>query len=237
MVQDSADNSNRTTSNSKDEPLNGKTICLTGTLSKVRRNLANLIERNGGKVSSSVTDETSFLVASEDAYRHKTRKVAAAKEKDVPIVNEDYLHECIEKGSDDVKVKDFELVNTLENDNESEKPRKKRKVDEGYESKASVLSDKDDNSYDVRIINTEDNHNKFYRMQLIKDHDKYVLYGRYGKIDGLERKFRKEYDTMEDAVEEFEDKFQNKTKNTWSQYLKGEFSAHKGSYKLDDNFK
>jgi DNA ligase (NAD+) len=64
----------------------GKTVVLTGTLSKMTRELAKEeIERRGGKVSGSISRKTDLLVAGEDAGS----KLAKAKELGVKTVNED----------------------------------------------------------------------------------------------------------------------------------------------------
>jgi DNA ligase (NAD+) len=69
-------------------PLAGKTFVLTGTLPTLTRDDAKaLIEAAGGKVASSVSKKTGFVVAGADAGG----KLARARELDVPIVDEDGL--------------------------------------------------------------------------------------------------------------------------------------------------
>ncbi len=66
-------------------PLAGKTVVLTGGLSKLSRDEAKAeIERRGGKVSGSVSRKTDLVVAGEDAGS----KLAKAKELGVRIVGE-----------------------------------------------------------------------------------------------------------------------------------------------------
>jgi DNA ligase (NAD+) len=66
-------------------PLAGKTVVLTGSLSKLSRDEAKAeIERRGGKVSGSVSRKTDLVVAGEDAGS----KLAKAKELGVRIVGE-----------------------------------------------------------------------------------------------------------------------------------------------------
>jgi DNA ligase (NAD+) len=66
-------------------PLAGMTFVLTGTLSRLTREDAKLrVEALGGKVSSSVSKKTTFVVAGEEAGS----KLDKAVELDIPILNE-----------------------------------------------------------------------------------------------------------------------------------------------------
>ncbi|MBL8957515.1 MAG: NAD-dependent DNA ligase LigA [Myxococcaceae bacterium] len=66
-------------------PFTGKTIVITGTLSKMSRDEAKeQIERRGGKVSGSISKKTDFLVAGEDAGS----KLTKAKELGVKVLDE-----------------------------------------------------------------------------------------------------------------------------------------------------
>jgi DNA ligase (NAD+) len=65
--------------------LTGKTIVLTGTLPTLSREAATaLIESQGGKVSSSVSKKTHYVLAGEDAGS----KLTKAQELGVPVLNE-----------------------------------------------------------------------------------------------------------------------------------------------------
>lgn len=67
---------------------NGKTFVITGTLPGMTRDEAkDMIERNGGKVSGSVSKKTTYLVAGEAAGS----KLAKAQALGVPIISEDEL--------------------------------------------------------------------------------------------------------------------------------------------------
>ena len=66
--------------------LEGKTLVVTGTLTKYKRDeIEGLIERHGGRASGSVSKKTSYLVAGADAGS----KLAKAKELGVPVLSED----------------------------------------------------------------------------------------------------------------------------------------------------
>jgi DNA ligase (NAD+) len=69
-------------------PLTGKTFVLTGTLPNLTREQATeLIENAGGKVASSVSKKTSYVVAGEDPGSKYDKAVTLG----VPIVGEDEL--------------------------------------------------------------------------------------------------------------------------------------------------
>lgn len=70
------------------ETLQGLTFVLTGTLPTMTRDEASeLIKKNGGKVSGSVSKKTSYVVAGEEAGS----KLTKAKDLGVPIIDEDKL--------------------------------------------------------------------------------------------------------------------------------------------------
>ena len=71
--------------------LSGKTFVLTGTLSKPREEFEKIIEDLGGKTSSSVSRNTSFVLAGENAGS----KLLKAKELNIKIINEKEFLEMI----------------------------------------------------------------------------------------------------------------------------------------------
>ena len=76
-----------------DEIFAGKTFVLTGSLEKFTRNEASdLIEKHGGKVSSSVSKKTDFLLAGEDAGS----KLTKAQTLGVNIISEDEFENMLE---------------------------------------------------------------------------------------------------------------------------------------------
>ena len=72
---------NKTVSNK----FEGMTFVITGTLSKPRNEFEKIIEENGGKTSSSVSKNTSFVLVGEDAGS----KLDKAKKLGVKIINEE----------------------------------------------------------------------------------------------------------------------------------------------------
>ena len=74
-------------------PLSGKVFVLTGTLPNLKRSDAQaLIEGAGGRVTSSVTRKTDYVVAGSEAGR----KLQQAQELGVSILDEDSLHELLQ---------------------------------------------------------------------------------------------------------------------------------------------
>jgi DNA ligase (NAD+) len=67
-------------------PLSGKTLVVTGTLSRYSRDeIVELIQKNGGKAAGSVSKKTDYLIAGEDAGS----KLEKAKKLGVPVITED----------------------------------------------------------------------------------------------------------------------------------------------------
>ncbi len=72
----------------------GMTVVLTGTLSQMgRKEAADIIEKNGGKVSGSVSKKTSLVIAGEEAGS----KLTKAKELGVRVIDEDEFLKMINK--------------------------------------------------------------------------------------------------------------------------------------------
>lgn len=73
-------------------PLEGLTFVITGTLPTMKRNEASaLIEKHGGKTSSSVSSKTSYLLAGEDAGS----KLTKAQKLGIKIISEEQLLEML----------------------------------------------------------------------------------------------------------------------------------------------
>ena len=74
----------------EDDRFAGKTFVLTGTLEKYSREEAsNIIEKFGGKTSSSVSKKTSYVLAGEDAGS----KLTKAQSLGVQIITEEEFEE------------------------------------------------------------------------------------------------------------------------------------------------
>ncbi len=75
-------------------PLTGKTFVITGTLTESRDHYKSLIEKNGGKVSGSVSKNTNYLLAGESAGS----KFDKAMQLGIRILDEQALATLLERG-------------------------------------------------------------------------------------------------------------------------------------------
>jgi DNA ligase (NAD+) len=73
------------------ETLAGKTFVITGTLSRDRKEIKELIEANGGKCSGSVSKKTDYVLAGEEAGS----KLTKALELGVTVINEEEFNNMI----------------------------------------------------------------------------------------------------------------------------------------------
>jgi len=72
----------------KGDVFKDKTFVITGKLSKSRKEIADFIKQNGGKVTGSVSKNTTFLVCNEPSESSKSKK---AKSLNISIISEDEL--------------------------------------------------------------------------------------------------------------------------------------------------
>ena len=76
---------------------NGQIFCVTGKLSVPRKEIESNIKSHGGKVSSTVTAKTTYLVATPNEI--SSAKYVKAESNSIPIVAEGYLEACETAGS------------------------------------------------------------------------------------------------------------------------------------------
>jgi DNA ligase (NAD+) len=73
--------------------INGKSICITGALSRKRSDIEKVIRENGGKAVSSVSKNTDYLLTNETEA--KSSKYKKASTLGIPIITEDEFFEMI----------------------------------------------------------------------------------------------------------------------------------------------
>jgi DNA ligase (NAD+) len=77
-------------------PLSGKTLVITGTLSRfTREEITEMIQQHGGKVAGSVSKKTDYLIAGEDAGS----KLEKARKLNVPVLSEEEFLKLIEQSA------------------------------------------------------------------------------------------------------------------------------------------
>ncbi|MCO4793814.1 MAG: hypothetical protein KC493_08885, partial [Bacteriovoracaceae bacterium] len=77
----------------KDTPLNGKKVCITGSLSEKRSVIEGWIRDGGGATVGSVSKKTDYLLTNDkDSGSSKAKK---ARELDIPIISEDELKKMV----------------------------------------------------------------------------------------------------------------------------------------------
>ena len=75
--------------------LEGKKFCITGTLSRPRKEIENLIKRAGGKIVTSVSKNLDFLISGESSGS----KLDKADNFGVTILSENNLNDLLEEKS------------------------------------------------------------------------------------------------------------------------------------------
>ncbi|CAE7385354.1 Parp1 [Symbiodinium natans] len=72
----------------------GVVFALSGKLAQTQKAYEDLIRRHGGEVSSTVTASVQFLISTDEDVKANTHKVALAKGRGTPILQEGYLGCC-----------------------------------------------------------------------------------------------------------------------------------------------
>ena len=78
------------------QPFAGKTFVLTGTLSKPRQQIKELLQKLGAKVSGSVSKKTDYVVAGDSAGSKREK----AESLGVTVLDEEQLEELISDATD-----------------------------------------------------------------------------------------------------------------------------------------
>jgi DNA ligase (NAD+) len=77
------------------KPLAGKTLVVTGTLSRYTRDeIHALVESNGGRAASSVSKKTDYVVAGENAGS----KLDKARQLGIPVISEEDFEQLLTRG-------------------------------------------------------------------------------------------------------------------------------------------
>lgn len=211
--------------------LKGATFCITGTLSKGRKEVEADIKKHGGAVSGSVTGKVTHVLATQAEIDSSTSKIAAAQAKSIPIVKEDFLWDAVKArklpavdkytfgsagGGGAVKSK---AVAAPADTPPAKKAKTAKGVAEvnpksGLEDKAEVHCD-GDVVYDAEMIEKDDSKNmdKFYDMQVLHntEDDDYVCFQHWGRTGTAGQCHTDGPSTLDAAVAVFQKKFREKS--------------------------
>mmetsp|Transcript_142027 Transcript_142027/g.247409 ORF Transcript_142027/g.247409 Transcript_142027/m.247409 type:complete len:783 (+) Transcript_142027:75-2423(+) len=80
-------------------PLDGLVVCVSGTMSMIRKQFHEMLRDQGARVVPSVTGSTTHLVTTKCETDSPTRKVLAAITKHVPCVTEQFINDSIAYGA------------------------------------------------------------------------------------------------------------------------------------------
>uniref|UniRef100_H3DAV8 Poly (ADP-ribose) polymerase family, member 3 n=1 Tax=Tetraodon nigroviridis TaxID=99883 RepID=H3DAV8_TETNG len=105
----------------------------------------------------------------------------------------------------------------------------RRKVDEHCSLSASGEVHED---YDCMLNQTNigHNNNKFYVIQVIQANNRFFSWNRWGRVGEVGQSKLSPFDKLENAIKDFEKKFKDKTKNSWSD--RSNFVSHPGKYTM-----
>jgi hypothetical protein len=182
------------------KPLGNYVIAFSGKLSKKQDELKELIEKAGAKFSNTVTQSVNFLISSASEYAKDKNKVNTAKKYDIPIMEEEFIHQSIERNKklDENERKEFYLyepteastrrkrrIGAVENMDDENTARKAKKLN--IKGRAAVYEtadfgedlhvyDEGGDKYGIWSVNLnkvdiQKNLNSYYILQLL-EHDK-----------------------------------------------------------------
>ena len=77
----------------------GKAFAFVGLNGAEKAKTIKLIEENGGEIHKSVKKDTDYLVTKEKSVKEGGATVKSAFQKDVAVVPDNYIKDCIEKKS------------------------------------------------------------------------------------------------------------------------------------------
>jgi hypothetical protein len=105
----------------------GVTLCIAGKLSKNQKDFKKIIESHGGELITSMNAVCDYLISNDAELKKKTAKIEMALEQNIPILNEDFIHDSVKSKE---KIQDLEKYYIF-------KPMNKRKIVELTETKES----------------------------------------------------------------------------------------------------
>jgi len=217
--------------------LKGATFCISGTLSKGRKEVEGEIKKHGGDAAGSVNGKVTHLLCAPSEFEGKTSKVVAAQGKGIHIVKEDFLWDAI-------KCRKLPPVDTYvfggasgaggggkakaaaapaEDEPKAKRAKVAKKVatvnpKSGYDEDGAVVYSEDGVVFDVEMIEKDDakNMDKFYDMQVLQNESgEYVVFQHWGRTGTAGQCKSDCFIDEEDAKKVFGAKFKEKSGHTW----------------------
>lgn len=228
---------------SKSENLEDLRISITGSTKETIEKWTNSIKAAGGQVHSKIKKDTNCLVVT-GGLNDQDAEIRKARRMKLPILREDYLIDCIERG----KKLPFDLykIEAIGGDRQSLVTVKVKGCSAVHESSGlqdsgHILADgKSIYNTTLSMSDLSTGVNSYYIIQIIQDDkgsDCHVFrkWGRVGndKIGGKKLECMSKYD----AVEEFKRLFLEKTGNSWEAWEGKSFQKQPGRfYPLDIDY-
>jgi poly [ADP-ribose] polymerase 1 len=216
----------------------GVTLCIAGKLSKNQKDFKKIIESHGGELITSMNAVCDYLISNDAELKKKTAKIEMALEQNIPILNEDFIHDSVkskEKIQDLEKYYIFKPMNKrkiVELTETKESPSKKTKRTYKIKGKAAVDPDceigddlhvlelnNDIYSSNLNMTDISRGSNSYYVLQVLEHDNKkeFHLFRKWGRLgtDVGSHKIE-EFEDRDSAIYYFEKLYFEKTGNEWS---------------------
>ncbi|KAL3678725.1 hypothetical protein R1sor_021681 [Riccia sorocarpa] len=224
----------------KKGPLGGLSVATAGRLDTTQAALRKIIEGAGGIYHSSITSGTDCVLTREKEVERQQEKLEHAQDLNIPIVTEQYLHDCIEKEKR-LPVDNYLIPIGSKPSVTKVKVKGRSAVHEesGLQDTSHIL-EVGNVIYNV-TLNMSDlstGINSYYILQIIEHDQKavYHLFRKWGRV-GNSRIGGQKLEKMgkQHAIDEFRRLFTEKTGNHWEYWEnKEELEKQPGKFYLVD---
>lgn len=226
-------------------PFSNLEFVIQGKLETDKNELKNKIVKNGGKVGTKVHSKTFAVISTEAEVERMGSRIEQAKDEDIHVVSEDFVQavldgetalsaikkKCISSWGGDPKLRIPEKTESSKSRSGSMFKSKSGTVklklkdgsavdpDSGLEEKAHVYkAGKDIYNAALCITDVQSDKNSYYKLQLLesdkgKQHWLFRAWGRIGTTIGGNKL---QSMSLEEAIEQFEDLYQEKSGNMWA---------------------
>jgi len=119
-------------------------ISLSGKLSLTRKKFEELIHKHGGSVTSSITKRTTHLITTDADFNDESAKVLKAREMNLPILREEFIHDLIRtEGNRELmkSMESYDLNFPATTVNESQQPTTQEQLQQPMPSETPATND------------------------------------------------------------------------------------------------